>query len=163
LGGTFRSHGTQKERDVFSSSNNVVKAAPVICWESVFGEYVGDYIKKGANIIFVITNDGWWGNTPGHRQHNSISSIRAIETRRSIARSANTGISCFINQRGEVLQSLTWWKRGALIGTLNLNNRITFYSRHGDYIARTAFYLALFFLGGVLVKIFTNKYLKRRK
>jgi apolipoprotein N-acyltransferase len=163
LGGTFRSHGTQKERAVFSSPDNLVKVAPVICWESVFGEFVGDYIKKGANIIFVITNDGWWGNTPGHRQHNSISCIRAIETRRSIARSANTGISCFINQRGDVLQSLTWWKRGALRGTLNINNKVTFYSKHGDFIARSAFYLAGLLLLFLLPSIFITKKNKHNK
>lgn len=146
LGGTFRSHGIQKERDVFHSEDDKVRVGPVICWESVFGEFVGGYINKGANIIFVITNDGWWGNTPGHRQHNAISCIRAIETRRSIARSANTGISSFINQRGDVLQRITWEKRGAIRETLNTNNKVTFYSIHGDYIARSAFYLAGVFL-----------------
>ncbi len=138
LGGTFRGWGTQKTRENFISPNDSVSIAPVICYESVFGEYVTEYVKKGANLIFVITNDGWWGNTPGHRQHNAFSSIRAIETRRSIARSANTGISCFINQRGEVLQMLTWWKRGALKDTINANDKITFYVKHGDYIGRTA-------------------------
>jgi apolipoprotein N-acyltransferase len=157
LGGTFRSHGIQKERAVFSAIGDSVKIAPVICWESVFGEFVNEYINKGANLIFVITNDGWWGNTPGHRQHNSLSRLRAIETRRSVARSANTGISCFINQRGDVLESLTWWKRGALRDKLNLNNKITFYTKHGDYIARSAFYLAWVLLVIILIKKITMK------
>lgn len=143
LGGTFRSNAIQEERDVFKAVNDSVLVAPVICWESVFGEYVTDYIKKGANYIFVITNDGWWGNTPGHRQHNSLSSIRAIETRRSIARSANTGISSFINQRGDVLQQLTWWKRGAIVDEINANDTITFYVKYGDYIGRAAFWVAI--------------------
>jgi apolipoprotein N-acyltransferase len=141
LGGTFRSHATQKERAVFQSAGDNIKIAPVICYESVYGEFVGDYIKKGADYIFVITNDGWWGNTPGHRQHNALSSLRAIETRRSIARSANTGISSAIDQRGVVLQELTWWKRGAIREKLNANKVLTFYVKHGDYIGRFAFYL----------------------
>ena len=149
LGGTFRSHGIQKNRDVFISVKDSTKIAPVICWESVFGEYVTDYIKLGAEYIFVITNDGWWGDTPGHRQHNALSCIRAIETRRSIARSANTGISSFINQRGDVLQTLTWWKRGALKDTLNANSYITFYVKHGDYIGR----ICLMF--GLLLGLYT--------
>lgn len=143
LGGTFRSNATQEERDVFKAINDSILIAPVICWESVFGEYVTDYIKKGANYIFVITNDGWWKDTPGHRQHNSLSSIRAIETRRSIARSANTGISSFINQRGDVLQKITWWKRGAIVEDINANDKITFYVKYGDYIGRTAFWVAI--------------------
>ena len=146
LGGTFRSEGTQKEREVFRAKDDSVAVAPVICYESVYGEFVTQYIKKGANIIFVITNDGWWGNTPGHRQHNALSSIRAIETRRSVARSANTGISSFIDQRGDVLEKLTWWKRGALRHDLNLNDHVTFYVKHGDFIARTAFYLSVIML-----------------
>jgi apolipoprotein N-acyltransferase len=146
LGGIFRSHGIQDYREVFSASDDNAKIAPVICYESVFGEFVGEYINEGANIIFVITNDGWWGDTPGHRQHNGLSCIRAIESRRSIARSANTGISCFIDQRGEVLEQLTWWKRGAIKGSVNLNNKLTFYSRYGDYIGRTGFYLAIVLL-----------------
>ena len=158
LGGTFRSQSTQKERSVLSSPGDSVKIATVICYESVYGEFVTGYIKKGANLIFVITNDGWWGNTPGHRQHNSLSSIRAIETRRSIARSANTGISCFINQRGDVLEKLTWWKRDALRDKLNLNDKLTFYVRHGDYIARTSFYLAILILIIILIKSLAVKW-----
>lgn len=140
LGGIFRSHGIQEEREVLEASDDIVKAAPVICWESVYGEFVGEYIKKGANVIFVITNDGWWGDTPGHRQHNGLSRLRAIETRRSIARSANTGISSFIDQRGDILQELTWYKRGALKQNLNLNEKITFYVKYGDYLGRLMFY-----------------------
>ncbi len=157
LGGIFRSHGIQEFREVFSASDDDTKVAPVICYESVFGEFVGEYIKEGANIIFVITNDGWWGDTPGHKQHNALSRLRAIETRRSIARSANTGISCFINQRGDILKELTWWERGAIKASINLNNRITFYSRFGDYIGRAGFYLAILLLLANLTKQFFFK------
>lgn len=151
LGGTFRSEATQEEREVFTSVEDGINIAPVICYESVYGEFVTDYIKKGANYIFVITNDGWWGNTPGHRQHNALSSLRAIETRRSVARSANTGISGFINQRGEVLMSLPYWQRGALNGKINANNSLTFYVKYGDYIGRIAFYSTVIFLIGLII------------
>ena len=94
LGGTMRSHGTQEFRNAFVSPQDGTRVGPVICWESVFGEYVTDYVgEAGANFLFIITNDGWWRNTPGHRQHNAFARLRAIETRRSVARSANTGIS----------------------------------------------------------------------
>ncbi len=143
LGGTFRSHGTQKERANLISPNDGTSISPVICWESVFGEYVTNYVKKGSDFIFVITNDGWWGDTPGHKHHNSYSQIRAIENRRSIARSANTGISSFINQRGEILQQLDWWERGAIKQNLNANRELTFYTKHGDYLARIARFFSL--------------------
>lgn len=162
LGGTFRSNAIQEERDVFKAINDSILVAPVICWESVFGEYVTDYIKKGAHYIFVITNDGWWGDTPGHRQHNSLSSIRAIETRRSIARSANTGISSFINQRGDVLQKISWWKRGAIVDDINANDKITFYVKYGDYIGRTAFWVGILMVLSLISFFLRNKVGKKK-
>lgn len=143
LGGTTRGWSTQEEREVFFSPQDSTGIAPVICWESVFGEYLNDYILKGANFIFVITNDGWWGDTPGYRQHNALSRVRAIETRRSIARSANTGISCFIDQRGDIIKKLGWWERGALKATINANDKITFYVKNGDYIGRISRFFSL--------------------
>lgn len=143
LGGTFRDLAVQDERENLVSMGQDVKIAPVICWENVFGEYVTDYVKKGANLIAVITNEGWWGDTPGYKQLNHLSQIRAIETRRCVARSANTGISSLINQKGEVIDFLGWWQKGALKGILNANDNITFYVKHGDYLARISYFFAL--------------------
>jgi apolipoprotein N-acyltransferase len=135
LGGTVGSLGTDSVRTVFTRPSDGLKVAPVICYESVFGEYVTEYVRKGANLIFVITNDGWWGNTPGHRQHFTFSKLRAIETRRSIARSANTGTSAFINQRGDAFQMTKYWEPAVIRQVINANDKITFYVKHGDYIA----------------------------
>jgi apolipoprotein N-acyltransferase len=143
LGGTFRSHGTQEFRESLFAPDDSIGVATVICYESVYGEFVTEYIKAGANYIFVITNDGWWGNTPGHRQHLGFSSLRAIETRRSVARSANTGISAFINQKGEILMQTKYWTPATLRTELNANDIYTFYVKHGDYIARWAYFFSL--------------------
>lgn len=114
---------------------DVLSAAP-ICYESVYGEHFARFADRGAQVMFIITNDGWWYDTPGYRQHFSFARLRAIETRRFIARSANTGISGFINPRGDVGQTLGWDERGALTGTVTLTGKTTFYARHGDYIGR---------------------------
>ncbi len=95
----------------------------------------------------IITNDGWWGDTPGYSQHLRYASLRAIETRRSIARSANTGISALIDQRGVIQDSLGWWQRGYVKGNLNLNSKITTFVRYGDYIGRAAYASMLLFIG----------------
>ena len=126
--------GTEKEAKTLDSTG--VKFAPVICYESIYGDYVGDYIAKGAEMIFVITNDGWWEDTPGYKQHLAYSRLRAIETRRSIARSANTGITCFINQRGDVSQKTDWWVPAAISGSINANSKNTFYTEYGDFFGR---------------------------
>lgn len=144
LGGTLAMKTTQEERSAFNTTNPNLKVGPIICYESVYGEFVTGYIRKGANILAIITNDAWWGDTQGHKQHLSYARLRAIETRRDIVRSANTGISALINAKGELLSSLDYDTQGALSGTLTTNDKITFYAWAGDYIARIAMFIALF-------------------
>lgn len=122
------------------------KIGAAICYESAFGEYVGSFTKRGADLLFVITNDGWWGHTPGYRQHFEFSKLRAIENRRCVARSANTGRSGFINQRGDVLQQTHYWVPDAIRETLKANTKVTFYAKHGDYLSRIAVYLSFVLL-----------------
>ena len=143
LGGTVGSLGTDPERIPFFNIPNGLKVAPSICYESIFGEFMSGFVKNGAEVIFVMTNDGWWKNTPGHRQHMSYSVLRAIETRRSVARSANTGISCFINQRGDIEQATPYWVRTAIRQTINANDTLTFYVKHGDFIARISVFILM--------------------
>ena len=152
LGGTTGQLGTDNFYRVFSlnrGAGRVYSAAP-ICYESVYGEHFARFARQGAEIMFVITNDGWWGDTPGYRQHFSYSRLRAIETRRYVARSANTGISGFITSRGDVMQSLGWNQRGILSQEVPLVSKRTFYVRYGDYAGRLSCYVfmlsALYFI-----------------
>ncbi|MDR1680684.1 MAG: apolipoprotein N-acyltransferase [Prevotellaceae bacterium] len=157
LGGYVGNYGTQDEREVFPSADGRFRIGTAICYESVYGRYYTEYIRKGANVMSIITNDGWWDDTPGYRQHLTYASLRAIETRRSIARSANTGISAVINQRGEVCAATGWWERTTLNGTLNANEYITFYVRHGDYIGRLACFVVLLIGGYVGVRMLLKR------
>jgi apolipoprotein N-acyltransferase len=156
IGGTTNSLGSQKEPSNFITKDET-RVAPVICYESIFGEFVTQYVKKGAGMIFIITNDGWWKNTPGYHQHLSFASLRAIETRRSIARCANTGISCFINQRGDISQATEWWVPTAIKGTINVNDKMTFYVRFGDYIARISLFISVLLVLRLVVVRFLGK------
>ncbi|MCB9336116.1 MAG: apolipoprotein N-acyltransferase [Flavobacteriales bacterium] len=140
LGGTMGSLGTENEAKFFKTEKGNI--APVICYESIYGDYVKDYVKKGADAIFIITNDGWWEDTPGYKQHLSYARLRSIETRRSIARSANTGISCIINQKGEVFDKTDWWKQVVISSSINLNSEKAFYTQHGDYLGRISIFIA---------------------
>jgi apolipoprotein N-acyltransferase len=146
MGGTVGTLELDTERVVFTHQPSGYQYGVAICYESVFGEFFGRFVKNGADVMFIITNDGWWGNTPGHRQHNAFASLRAIETRRDIARSANTGITCFINQRGDILQPLPYWVPGAIKGTIRTNDKITFFVKHGDYFGKMALFLSILFL-----------------
>ena len=158
FGGTVASRVTQKKRDVFSHTNSKLKAAPIICWESIFGEFVTGYVNEGATFLAVISNDAWWGETPGHKQLFSYTRLRAIETRRDIARSANTGISSIINAKGEIINQTSYNTKTALIGKLSSRSNLTFYVRFGDIIARWSVFVAgLFFLLALSRRIDPNK------
>ena len=117
-----------------------------VCYESVYGEYCTEYIRRGARALAIITNDAWWGNTPGYRQHLSYASLRAIETRRAIARCANTGISAFISPSGKIIQPTPWWEEASIINSLPLRDDITFFVSHGDIVGRNCSFIFLFLL-----------------
>ena len=146
MGGTTGSLGTQKERTVFTNIHTGLKIAPVICYESIYGEFVTEYIQKGANLIFIMTNDGWWEDTPGYHQHLAYGTLRAIETRRPIARSANTGISCIIDKYGNIEEPQAWWKPAIIRTKLAPENQLTFYVKYGDLISKTSLFTALAFI-----------------
>lgn len=145
FGGSTGAYGSQEEPSVFYSQSGI-GTAPVICYESIWGEWVAKSVKNGAQFISVITNDAWWGNTSGKDQHLDYARLRAIETRRWVARSANTGISGFINQRGDITKRSDWWVATSLKEDINLNDEITFYTRYEDYIALAACVLSGFFI-----------------
>lgn len=146
MGGTMGSLGIQAERSVFTDSAKQTCIAPVICYESVYGDYVGDYVRKGANVIFIITNDGWWEDTPGYIQHVNYARLRAIEHRRQIARSANTGVSCFIDEFGNISDATGWWVDAVIEKDVYVNNKTTFFSRFGDLLSYASVVLSLLLL-----------------
>ncbi len=144
LGGISGTLSVQDDREVFC--NGPACAAPVICYESVFPGFVTEYMREGANFIAIFTNDGWWRNTPGYRQHFQFARLRAIENRVAIARSANTGISGFILPDGSITQTLGWDVRGALRESIPVAQKQTFFSRQGDYLGRLMAFLSILFI-----------------
>ncbi len=151
VGGTKWGYGVQNERACFEHTGRLQKIAPVVCFESVFGKYVTKYIKKGAEAIFIITNDGWWKNSNGYKQHLWYASLRAIETRRPVVRAANTGISCLIDIRGRVIQKTPWWTIATIKGNINPEIRITPYVKYGDYLMNIAAVISLIILLTILI------------
>lgn len=157
LGGTTGSLGTQEEREVMRVPATGVAAAPVICYESIYGDHVAAHVRNGATSIVIMTNDGWWGDSPGYKHHLAYGRLRAIENRRSIARSANTGISCFIDQRGDVHQATGWWTPAVIRGTLHARTDLTFFSRYGDLIGKAASWSYPLLLVWVLISFFRRR------
>lgn len=134
FGGSTGGYGKQAKPSVFYAQSGM-GVSPIICYESIWGSYVAESVKQGAGFIAIITNDAWWGNTSGKDQHLAYAKLRAIENRRWVARSANTGISGFINQRGDVVKKSAWWVPTALKADINLNEEQTIYTKYGDVLA----------------------------
>ena len=145
LGGTVRSRATGAERSVFQL-NNQTKVAPIICYESVYGSFINGFVLNGAEFLAVMTNDAWWGTTPGHQQLLSYTKLRAIESRLPIVRSANSGISAVIDTYGEVTQQIPYSERGVMYSAITPQKQITFYVLYGDYIARLSLFISFFLL-----------------
>lgn len=150
FGGTTGGYGSQENASVLYAQSGI-GVAPVICYESIWGNYVTEYVRQGAQFIAIVTNDGWWGNTSGKDQHFDYARLRAIETRRWVARSANTGISGFIDQRGDVIQKSEWEVPYSATQEINLNESLTFYVRYGDLGAYLFMGVALFSAGFILL------------
>lgn len=140
LGGTLGQLGIGTSARPFE--HNGVKIAPAICYEGIYGNFMGEFVRNGAQVLGVVSNDGWWGNTLGHRTLFAYCRLRAIEHRRDIARSANTGVSGFITSRGDDIARLEWDERGTITADIRLNDKPTVYTLYGDYLGRLSLYIA---------------------
>jgi apolipoprotein N-acyltransferase len=131
---TMKRRGKQFQKNHIDHNQNVI-IAPIICYESIYGDFVRQQVKKGAEVLCVLTNDGWWGNTPGYRQHFSFARLRAIENRRWVLRSANTGTSGSIDPSGKIIKKTPYWIETAFSQNIQLRSDLTFYAQYGDWIA----------------------------
>lgn len=146
FGGISGTLGKQEERTVLHTSNNSYKIAPSICYESIYGEFMSRYTRNGANLIAIITNDGWWGDTEGYRQHLQYARLRAVENRKWVVRSANTGISCFISPAGEVIEPQPWDTIAVIKMNIPALEGKTLYVQTGDLLFKFSGIMAVILL-----------------
>ncbi|HEY4286227.1 MAG TPA: apolipoprotein N-acyltransferase [Puia sp.] len=158
FGGTTSGYTGQDDRTVLNTTNHSYHIAPAVCYESIYGEFMSRYVRNGANLIAVITNDGWWGNTPGYKQHKSYARLRAIENRRWVIRSANTGVSCIIDPHGEITESRPWAQTAVIRNYVPAKNDLTFYSRYGDCLSRVVLVLTGLFLVWIIITYIKTRY-----
>lgn len=155
MGGISGSLGSSDEPEVFKTGK--LNITPAICYESVYGGYMGGFVRKGADILGVITNDGWWQNTDGYRQHLAYGKLRCVEFDMQMIRCANTGISCVVNEKGAALNKTSWWKAEVFLAKVHANKRLTFYAVSGDYIGKIAAFISVFLLLSLMVKKWAKK------
>ncbi len=152
VGAQFFLLGVSKEQTIFKVKE--ARIAPIICYELMYGEFVSEFVGKGANLLCTITNDGWLGDTDWQQHHLYLGALRSIETRRTMLHCSNMGASAVISAKGEVLKEIPYNKRTALAySEVKLYERQTFYTRYGDYIGRLALILSVFWILYVLKKL----------
>ncbi|MGI8437951.1 MAG: apolipoprotein N-acyltransferase [Chthoniobacterales bacterium] len=131
--------GFGKQHTVFQMTRPDVRLAPLICFEDTIGELTRQFVRRGANLLANVTNDGWFQRTCGSQQHLDNAIFRCVETRLPMVRAANTGVTCFVNEFGRVTQVLrdetgSQFTEGVLSGSVQVptNYQPTFYVRHGE-------------------------------
>lgn len=156
LGNAQTSNLAKAEKQTIFKSDKA-NIGTFICYESMFGSYCSKFADIGADILVLLTNDGWWLNSDIPLKHLRIAQLRAIESRRSIARCGNTGITAGIDQCGRIVAQSPWWEPTVLKLTLNRNKTKTVYSRYGNYLGVFSAFVSFFIVGIVIVKLILRK------
>lgn len=145
--------GTQYYLHLF---DNIRFGCP-ICFEIIFPDLVRKFVKKGANFLVTITNDGWYGRSSAPYQHFSMAVLRAVENRRYLLRAATTGISGIIDPYGRILSKSELMTRAYLTGNITPYQTLTFYSKYGDVLPYVSLTLAAIFLILTMVKRYDER------
>jgi apolipoprotein N-acyltransferase len=133
-----------------------MKIDPVICLEVAFPDYITGFVKKGANMIVVISNDGWVGTTSGYMQGADYALALAAEMQKPVVRCANTGVSLFI-QHGKITKVGNWHEKKVIVQDVTLNNKLSFYTKYGDILGVLSIIICTCFIVYSPFKLFLRK------
>ena len=150
-GGIAESFGVDEQAKVFTLDDSQ-KLGTLICFESVFPDITAEMCRNGAQALFIITNDDWWQDSPGYRQHFAYARIKAIENRKWIARSANTGISGIINNKGEIITSSGFKEKCVLKSDIELHQKNTFFCKNEKHFRIVIISLSVILIISSLLK-----------
>ncbi|MES2766304.1 MAG: apolipoprotein N-acyltransferase [Bacteroidota bacterium] len=145
--------GPKQETLLLKTKTGDAKIGSVICIESIYPDFVRNFVAQGAEMLTIITNDAWFDNTPGPEQHFQIGAMRAIENRRYIARCGNTGVSGFITPTGQALKLAPPYQTIGIAETIPLLKERSLYNRFGDWLPQICTGISvLALLAGVFLK-----------
>lgn len=137
---------------------DTVKIGAVVCIESIYPDFVSSFVKRGAEIITVVTNDSWYGNSSGPYQHKEFSVLRAVENRRSLIRCANGGISCLIDPLGNTIVETKMFEKTTLVVDAALENEISLYTKYPLLIPILCSVISIWIFGMFLIKKMSIKF-----
>ncbi|MDR3609014.1 MAG: apolipoprotein N-acyltransferase [Ignavibacteriaceae bacterium] len=133
-------------------NKDTLKINSLVCYESIYPYYVTRFVNKGADLISVVTNDSWYGNSSGPYQHKEIAVLRAVENRRTVIRAANGGISCIIDPMGRILTESKMYTRTEITGNVFIQEDETFFSKYPLLLPVISSVLSLWVLGIFILK-----------
>lgn len=151
--------GLSTDSTIFESAYLQTKFLAMVCYESIFPEFVAQFVDKGSEFLVFITNDSWWGNTSGARQHNQYAVFRAIENRRWVVRCANGGISSFIDPMGRMYDQTAMYTETFIQREIEPLQTKTFYTLHGDWLARICSKITMVIIAIAMLYKIKRKYL----
>jgi apolipoprotein N-acyltransferase len=156
------SWNTGKDTTVFKlklpNIKDTVNIGGIICIESIYSDYVAQFADKGAEILVIVTNDSWYGNSSGPYQHKEYSKLRAVENRKFVVRSANGGISCVIDPSGNSIVESKMFTREYLVADVGISKTKTFYAKHPLIIPFLSVLIVItFILLFLFIKLFKRK------
>ena len=147
---------------VFLCREDSVRFATLICYESVYPGFVASFVRKGAEVLVIITIDSWWGKMSGAYQHQRFAVFRAVENRRWIARCAVGGISCYIDPYGRIYDQTELFTKATLSRTVRARDDETLYSRFGDWFGTTLLITGMLFFSVAVVDKIRENFRERR-
>jgi apolipoprotein N-acyltransferase len=133
-----------------------------ICYEIIFPDLSRAMVNNGANLLVNITNDAWFGTTSASYQHFAMAVFRAVENKRILARSANTGISGFVDPTGRILATTPLYEEKVLTRSVPILKETTVYTRYGDIFALTCLALTIIYVIGEFIHTWTQKITHRK-
>jgi apolipoprotein N-acyltransferase len=137
-----------------TEKGDTLKLNGLVCYESIYPDFVAGFIEKGAQLIIVVTNDSWYGNSSGPYQHEEMSVLRAVENRRTVMRAANGGISCVINPLGEIVVQSKMFTKDVIVRSVPIETVETFYTKNHSVIPVLCSVFSLWLIGIIiLIKI----------
>ena len=130
----------------------------LVCYESVFPDFVAQFVDKGAQMIAVVTNDSWYGKLSGPYQHKEYAALRAVENRRSVVRAANGGISCIINPLGISETQSKMFEKTFIVGNVDIEDVKTFYTKNPLIIPILSSAFSIWILGIFILKKIKDRF-----
>jgi apolipoprotein N-acyltransferase len=137
---------------------DTLKINTLVCYESIYPDFVAQFVKRGADLITVVTNDSWYGKTSGPYQHKEIAALRAVENRRTVLRAANGGVSCIIDPLGRTLKESKLFTKTYLVVDAPLEKDETFFTNNPLIIPLLSSAFSIWIIGIFILKKLKEKF-----